>query len=351
MRKLRYILLMLLLCPTLMWAQRRYNPADSWEHRLAELSGFTYRDVDGKTDVLLGLHISQYTGEHHMVGLSIDGGWSAMLSNMPNTNGTPGGFSGGFHILYEYQNSGFLLQTGLGLSYQRVTNALSDTSIYNRLPYPWTGANDTVLLRHRFVGRRDMAQQYYARVPIYVGHYIPGPMGIGYVLAGVQLQYAFGGNTHVSLTGSTAGKFDRYDGIWEEMDNHGFRKDVPIERDGDRLNLKVDLLAHAEIGYEYATAQSAYNYRKRGGLQDCRVRVAGYCDMGILNICPNTDLPMYEMPTQTIYDFPTYRMYHVFASSYAKDYWLRNLSVGLRVTVLFGFKAKERVILGKSWNR
>jgi hypothetical protein len=198
--------------------------------------------------------------------------------------------------------------------------------------------------------RRDQAQQLYGRIPLYVGHYIFGGQGIAYFLAGFHAQYAFWGNTKQRLTGSTAGKYHDFVGVWDEMDNHGFRKNVPIERKGDQLKLKFDLMAHAEVGYEYNTQQAAKDYRVRPSDRiDCRLRFAGYIDFGILNICPETKKELYGVPEATIYDFPTYRMDHVFSTSDAARYWMRNLSVGIRFTVLFGFRPAERCILCDPW--
>ena len=215
----------------------------------------------------------------------------------------------------------------------------------------WSGVSTRKFdLRHTFFDRRDQAQQLYGRIPLYVGHYIFGGQGIAYFLAGFHAQYAFWGNTKQRLTGSTAGKYHDFVGVWDEMDNHGFRKNVPIERKGDQLKLKFDLMAHAEVGYEYNTQQAAKDYRVRPSDRiDCRLRFAGYIDFGILNICPETKKELYGVPEATIYDFPTYRMDHVFSTSDAARYWMRNLSVGIRFTVLFGFRPAERCILCDPW--
>ena len=109
-------------------------------------------------------------------------------------------------------------------------------------------------------------------------------------------------------------------------------------------------MAHGEVGYEYNIQQRAKNYHIRpSDRMDGRLRIAGFADFGILNSCPRTDLPFYETPMETIYDFPTYRMEHVFATKDAQTYWMRNLFVGVRVTFLFGFKPGERCILCDPW--
>ena len=352
MRNVRYIFLILLLCPLITWGQRRFTMNDSHEYSLAEKRGFSTRDVEGRTDALNGLHASLYTGSHHLIGISAEGSWSSFINNVPTVKGLPLGGAAGIHFLYEYQYSGLIIQTGLGLAYQRVFTNVSDTTMYHYdLIDSWSSINPRSLdLRHRFYERQDMSQIIYAQLPLYAGHYFFGSTGIAYFLAGLRLNYAFWGTTQQKLVGSSAGKYHDYIGVWDEMDNHGFRKDVPIERKGERLNLKIDVMAHAEVGYEYNTQQSAKDYRTRPSDRlDCRLRFAAFADFGILNICPQTKNVYYGIPLETIYDFPTYRMDHVFSTEDASKYWVRNLFVGVRFTVLFGFRPEERCILCDPW--
>jgi len=350
--RVRYILLMLCLCPALLWGQRRYSTSERWEYRLVGKPGFSQKDVNNSTDVLFGVHASQYTGSHHLFGLSVDGAWSTFVHNMPGASITPGGGAGGLHLVYEYQYSGLLIQTGLGATYQRVNTTLADTTMYREnMLDTWSSVKPRAFaLRHRFTERTDVSEMIYGQLPVYIGHYILSPLGIGYFLAGIKFNYAVWGNTKQTLKGSTAGKYYDYIDIWDEMDNHGFRKDVPIERTGDKLDFKLDLMAHVEIGYEYTTLQNPHSYRIQPakGL-DCRLRFAGFVDFGLLNICPNGKGVLYGIPDQTIYDFPTYTMDHVFATKDAAAFWMRNLSVGIRFTLLFGFAGKETCILCDPW--
>lgn len=348
MSKLRSIIVLVLcLLSAAVWGQKRLSSSDN---RLARVKGFSTRDIENNMDVLLGLHASLYTGSHHLIGLSAEGAWSSFVTpkSITQTSITPGGGSGGLHLLYEYQYSGYLIQLGLGASYQSIRNNIADTVIYHNnmthvvLPGTYT-------LKHEFYDRYDVSKQIYLQLPLYFGHYIFGEKGIGYFLAGVRLNYAVWGKTHQSLIGTTTGQFEKYEGIWAENDKYGFRKDVPIERDGERLKLKFDLLAHGEAGYEYNT-QQAHNY---GGEQiDARIRIAAFADFSMLNISPKTTLPFYEIPEATIYDFPTYHMEHYFATEDSftpKNAWLRNLFVGVRVTFLFSFVNKDRCILCDPW--
>jgi hypothetical protein len=233
-----------------------------------------------------------------------------------------------------------------------VYNDSADTAIYHPdMLDTWSGTTpQPFTLKHHFTNRQDMAQQAYGQVPLYLGHYFFGARGIGYFLAGLHANYAFWGTTKQTLSGSTYGNYERYVGYMEEMDNHGFRKDVPIERTGKQLQLKIDIMAHAELGYEYNTRQSSKSYRVRPSDRlDGRIRIAGFIDFGMLNICPNTKGVFYEMPEETIFDFPTYQMDHVFATQDASKGWVRNLFAGIRLTFLFGFQPQERCILCDTW--
>lgn len=355
MRKLQYtILIFCFLYPQWIRAQRRFLTSERWEYRLEQLSDFSTNDVNSQTDIFWGLHKSQYVGTHHLFGFSIDGSYASFVSNMPNVSINPGGGAAGFNLLYEYQYSGFLLQTGLGIRYQKVFTAVRDTTMYHyNMHDTWLGINDVPFtLRHDFTHRVDQAQHLYGQIPLYVGHYIIGAYGVGYWLAGVHADYAFWGTTRQNLNGTTMGLYEKYLGIWQEMDNHGFRKDVPIERTGPQLKLKLDLVAHGEIGYEYTTYHGPHNYRRTAiSTTDIRFRFAGFVDFGILNICPTDERVLYDTPEETIYDFHTYRMDHVFSTTDAKAFWLRNLYAGLRITVLFGLPANEHCILCNPWKR
>lgn len=353
MRRLQYtILILCFLCPQWIRAQRRFMTSERWEYRLEQLSEFTTKDVSSQTDIFWGLHKSQYVGTHHLFGFSVEGSFSGFVNNMPNAAFRPGGGAAGFHLLYEYQYSGFLLQTGVGINYQNLSNAVRDTTIYHyNMHDTWQGINDVPFtLRHDFTGRVDQAQHLYAQIPLYVGHYIVGSYGVGYWLAGLHANYAVWGNTRQNLTGTTRGLYEKYLGIWHEMDNHGFRQDVPIERTGNKLNLKLDIMAHGEIGYEYTTYHGPHNYRKTAfSNTDIRFRFAAFADFGILNIMPSTNGVLYGTPMESIYDFSTYRMDHVFSTEDAKAFWLRNLYAGIRLTVLFGLPANEHCILCNPW--
>lgn len=326
-------------------AQRRYQIGGREEYSLSDVLGITMKDVDGKVDAFFGLHSNQYVGSHHLFGFSVEGSWSSFASNMPYAYIRPEGGALGAHFLYEYQYSGLLIQTGIGINAQHVCTGVADWDIYHEhIRDNWDGIEEAdITLKHEFRQRRDISRNLYAQVPLYVGQYIFGANGIGYWLGGFHLNYAFRGNTTQTMIGTTKALYEPFLGIWHEMDNHGYRHNVPIERKGERLNLSFDLMFHAETGYEITTWKEPY--RRHGKERDCRFRFAAFADFSLLDICPRTDNVLYDIPAESLYDFPTYRMDHVFSTAEAKDYWMRNLYVGVRFTILFALPPKEYCIL------
>ena len=138
---MRHIFLLILCLVSLAgMAQRRYSASEKREFELSSVKGFSTKDVENQTDVLMGLHASEYSGSHHLVGLSLSGGWSTFLNNMPEAKNTPGGGVLEFNLLYEYHFAGLMVQTGVGISAQRVFTDLHEANIYHEnMMDTWSG--------------------------------------------------------------------------------------------------------------------------------------------------------------------------------------------------------------------
>jgi len=389
----RYILLLtlsLIALPGL--GQRRYSASDRVEHKLSKVRGFSTRDVDNKTDAFLGLHASLYDGAHHLVGFSVDGGWSTYIHRIPGVGLTPGGGAASAKFLYEYQFGHIFLQTGLGFGFQQVSSSLTDSLIspgerifYNGISSddptgmgyllidPLVNADGThsrFMMKHVFGDRTDMARQYYAQLPLNVGYYIVGPAGIGFIMLGAQLNYIVMGSTTVKAKGTSTGLFEDYIGVVTDVDGHGFRTDVPMEHTNNKympLGIgggRLDVLGHIEGGYEFNTFQTIREYRiSRSDNTDCRIRFSAYLDISLPGLSTKGAESMYEvlspeeeyavkngnLPPSRLADFHSFGMNHVLMTPVASNYKVRNLTVGVRFSVLFSMQAKEHCILCDPW--
>jgi len=390
MSKLRQIIVLsLCLASVAAWGQSRYSATTRNERDLSKVKGFSSKDV-AKSNNSLGLHSTVYKGTGHYLGFSLDGGWSTFLTNMPEAKSTPGGWAANGKFLYEYHVGSFFFQTGAGVGIQQVTtplnadkvpenystflNGFSDPEVGKQYPMtdPYDGARFN--MKHTFGERSDMSELYYAQLPVNFGYYIAGAGGVGYVMLGAQLNYAFGGKTSVKATCTSAAVFDKYIGVFEEMDSHGFRKDVPIKAEGARLPIRMaksggenlDVIGHIEGGYEFNTFQPIQQYRtSKADKMDCRMRIAAFIDISLPNISPRGTNKLYDLnineaetdpakiatQQQALYEFHSFKMNHIFTTPLANGdkLWVRSFTVGVRFTVLFSLHAQERCILCDPW--
>lgn len=333
MRKLQYgLTCLLLLCSLTAAAQTRVVNDFSRNDRLQSKSG---KRVNGS-----GLRTTTYDGVHHLLGIHVDGGYSKMFGNMPTILNRPGGYTIGAGFDYSYTGRGLILQTGLAVRWQEVSNrVLNDSLIID----PITDTEGTPFrLQYNMTDRVDMSRNLYLQIPVLAGTYFYG----AYFLAGVKLNFQLLGNTKTKLNVTTTATYDKYIGPWEEMDNHGIRKEVEEVRNGRKLDLKFDVMATAEIGYEWSLG----NYGKKGyhkhSAKDYRVRLGAFVECGLLDIMPKGNKVSYVIPEQSRYDFSTFEFNHLYSTAEAKQYHARNFFTGVRLTFFFfGKQSTEKCIL------
>lgn len=333
MRRIQYGLMCMLLLVSLTAAgQTRVVNEHSKNDRLQSKSG---KHVNGS-----GLRTTTYDGVHHLLGLHVDGGYSKMFGNMPTVLNRPGGYTVGLGFDYSYTGRGLILQTGLAVRWQDVSNrVLNDSLIVD----PINDSEGTPFrLQYNFTDRVDKSRNLYLQVPVLAGSYFYG----AYFLAGLKFNILLMGNTQTKLNVSTTATYDKYIGPWEEMDNHGIRKDVEEVRNGSKLGLTFDVMATAEIGYEWSLG----NYGKKGyrkqTAKDYRVRLGAFVECGLLDIMPKGNKRSYIIPEASRYDFSTFEFNHMFSTSEATKYHVRNLFTGVRLTFFFyGKQSTEKCIL------
>ena len=288
-----------------------------------------------------GLRTTAYDGVHHLVGLHVDGGYTAMFGNWKSMSTGPGGYTAGLGLDYCYTGRGLLIQTGIGVRWQDVSNRFANDSL---IVDPATDSEGTKFrLQYDFENRIDNSRNIYVQIPLQAGLYFASS---AYFLAGLKASMQVAGWTQTKLDVTTTATYNRYIGTWEEMDNHGIRKGVEEVREGDALKLRFDLLACAEIGYEWAFG----NYGKKGyrkqNAKDNRLRLAAFLECGILDICPNTKNAAYTIPAATPYDFSSFGFKHMLSTTEAGKFNARNLFTGVKLTFFFyGYQSSEKCIL------
>lgn len=290
-----------------------------------------------------GLRSGTFGYVHNLFGVYMDGSYSSMFTSVYNTDYRPGGYGIGGGLCYEHQRGMFRLNIGLGVRYQKVSNTVGDTTIYDHTVTDARGTNYT--LRYDFSSRVDQVTSLNAQVPILMGLGVRG----FFFLTGVKLNYSFQGNSHTSLVGTTTGTYQQFIGQFKEMDNHGLRKEVEVQQNGTKVNFKTDCMISLETGYEWTSdAKTGSRYRRTatpGERMEYRVRIAGFVDYGLVNSCPKGDKPFIYIPSQYKWDFAAYEFNHVFSSNLARDCQVHNFYAGVKLTLMLGFYSYKRCIL------
>ena len=154
-------------------------------------------------------------------------------------------------------------------------------------------------------------------------------------------------DAHLNMVVSSTAKYDDYIGPIEEMDNHGIRKEVPLTPDqqkGEALKLKIDVLGVIEAGYEMAFSNKGKPGYHRSNMNDQRLRIGAFAEMGILNITPKTKKALYDVPASSAYDFQTFTYNHVLSTGQIGS--THNFFAGIRITYFFfGVQSKEKCLL------
>lgn len=324
-------------------AQRRVDPNDKKiqrQHR-SRKTGFRTYDPQRTRDYV-GLRSSRYADNWHRVGVYANGAYTHLLHAVPDTR-----YLGGYHLgmgfTYEFQTSYFILQTGVGVAWQSVRDSVGNTRCTNHDLRTltgddrWGGIIDSYgvpvdRIDYIFTHRMDKARMVGIEVPVMVGVNIEG----FYFLAGVKFYAMVGGNTLVKAEASTEASYEsRYVGLYTEMDNHGYRHDVPLEVKGDAISsFMPDIKASFEIGYDYL-------------YESWHFRIGAYADCGLLPLRPNTSHLAWEIPYESKWDFDTFRLNHMYTTPAAAGVSIRQINAGLKFTAIYEFPAEIKRFMGR----
>lgn len=292
-----------------------------------------------------GIHFDAYSGRHHLLGVHSDLGYSDYINSASFTHPAPGGITWGLGADYMYQQDHFFVVSGISLRLQSVRMNVDswrhEVDLRDSQGAPYR-------LRYHFYDRRELSRNLILEVPVLVGGYLVKGF---YLMAGAKLQLRCYSYSRVEATGSTTALYERFIGVWEEMDNHGYRKDVPLRYTDGGLGSRFDITASAELGYEWMLYERFYRSGRRT-THDRRLRLGAFADFGLLRTAAKGVAPLYDIPSSSPFDFDTYHMQSALLSSEMASASVNNLSVGLKLTYFFyGYEAADRRLMINSKGR
>ena len=289
-----------------------------------------------------GLYRSIYYGSHVFLGVWADGAFSSLQNNFPGFKSVALGsaYSGG--LLIEYQKDIFRVQVGGGVRWQGLSVGVSDTTHVNSHVYDSQGYLNT--LQYDFFDRTDKCTTTYVDIPI--------AFGVGYnnyyATVGVKFEYPLNGKQDIQANVTTTSTYDQFIGVFEEMDNHGLRKSVPMAISNNQLVFKQSLnaLLSAELGYEWAfNTEWVGGYHAKNKHFTERLRLAVFGEYGISNVIPNTSFPLVYIPEDYKWDVPKFEMNHILTTEATKGFFAHNYYVGVRLVFLIGMKTSTICVL------
>lgn len=222
---------------------------------------------------MLGAHTRLTPEKHHF--LSVDGsvGYASLQTNasdIKSVAGTALSIGVGYRLYY----NSFLLSVGLNGQYMYDALSVKDGSLQ-------IGMTDTEGQAFTMLAEatqwKDLCHAGNFNIPVLVG----AEYKRFYFLVGPEFSYNVWGQTETKAQLRTRGQYDRYIGIFDDMENHALYS-RSIESGKQTLSWNIDLVAHAEIGWrlgEVFTETGADVPQSKH-----RFYMALYADYGLINI-------------------------------------------------------------------
>lgn len=272
--------------------------------------------------------------EFHYLTVSLGGGYSALFSNIDNTNvahktTTQGGPGATFGIGYEYCFRSFWLS--LGVEGQYISSMMSPG-----LDTLHVGMNDTegdpFTMHYRFDRWRDNTQAVYVNVPFMLG-FNTGPFYMG---VGAKVGFSLFAQGTSRLEYNTSATYDQFIGDFVDMENHYLSDRISQSPDGKptKLVFNPNIAVIAELGGE------VYSFEGNKKILPWRMKLGAYGEYGFTNINGSaSDAPAYAFGDPNPVDLitPAY-----LSTSALKGKSVNPFYVGVKLTFMFELPVPQK---------
>lgn len=262
----------------------------------------------------------------HRIGVALD---AAMVLQMDNSDITQMGTGalGGVGAVYQYQYNRFLLQTGITISESYTQTAVDSQHI--AIPMRDTEGIDFIY-RGEVYNRRDQMLITELSIPLMLG----ARLRRFYALGGVRFLYPLVGLSSSKALMTTKGDYgNRYYEMLENMPQHGYFTALSIGNDKEKISFPMNFNVCAEFGYSWSIGN------KRQGMQ-----VGAFVEYNVLNSLQDATNSLMDVDCS---QYMQVTMHHIYATLPRKSHFMRQLSVGVRVALLFSVgKGNEGDIFG-----
>jgi hypothetical protein len=260
----------------------------------------------------------------HNIYVDAAGGYSSfLLKNAPDFT-VSGSWGGGFGAGYELNVNEFILKFGAEATYLNADLGFKNFTQQIEL-IDADNPNEFYTGNYAFSGNTDRYCFANVNIPLMLGFRVQS----FYVLAGGKFGFnLFSSNKTTATVVSTGTYFDFIDDF-EDMPNHSFFKTE--EKSEFKGKFPVNAYLSGEVGF-YLNANSE---------KKTKYRLAAFADYGLMNFHENTVKESLTLKREDVTS--SYRPYlnGFIRSENMRGSVVNNLFVGVRLTVLFGFKQKR----------
>jgi len=277
-----------------------------------------------------------FPDEHHFIAIWAHLGYPCLLTNYDQMKQDMS-LAPAIGLGYRYFRNGFIIQTGLEGEFNYITNRINDS----QLSIGMTDTEREAFTMHiSATNGKDYMQFINCYVPLYVGY----EYRHFYLLAGAEVGMNLYGTTYTTSTLSTKAEYERYLGWLEDMPNHDLRNNVPVSSTKYKLKLSSpSVQAHLEIGGRldrFSTEKGADVVQKK-----YRLYLAAFADYGIMNIHQQESEGDLISFSQTSGEALQFNVTPAMLSSQMLNHQVHPLTIGIKFTCLFELPGKKICVM------
>lgn len=269
--------------------------------------------------LIILLFISSQGISQHRIGVAMDG---AMVLQLDNSDITQMGKGAqvGVGAVYQYQYNRFLLQTGITISESFAQTAVDSQQI--AVPMRDTeGIN--FIYRGEVYNRMDKMLTTKLSIPLMLGVKLKS----FYALGGVRFICPLEGTSFSNALLTTKGDYgNRYYEMLENMPQHGYFTALSIDVEPEKIALPMNVNVCAEFGYSKSIG------KKMEDKKPFILQAGAFVEYNVLNGLKNATNSLMDVDCSR---YMQVTMHHIYSTLPRQTHFMRQLSIGVRVTLLF----------------
>lgn len=269
--------------------------------------------------IIILLFISSAGISQHRIGVVMDG---AMVLQLDNSDMTEMGIGAqvGVGTVYQYHYNRFLLQTGITIS-ESYTQTVVDSQHVAVKMRDTEGID--FIYRGEVYNRRDQMLTTELSIPLMLGV----KLKYFYALAGVRFIYPLAGVSFSNALLTTKGDYgNRYYEMLENMPQHGYFTALSIDVEPEKIALPMNVNVCAEFGYSKSIG------KKMEDKKPFILQAGAFVEYNVLNGLKNATNSLMDVDCSR---YMQVTMHHIYSTLPRQTHFMRQLSIGVRVTLLF----------------